>query len=199
MFRVPPLVNTGLWDEEFNAVQWVGMHQIGDWESIKLLKMYRSRDFKLRIDKINWLLACLNRFCIEVEKDELYYIAGPYTGGEENKVAADLANRVLWSRGVPCVCPHMNTRDYEKHTNDQVFVRGYKKCLWRFSGLILLDGWEGSKGSVGEVVEALRVGVPIYKYSNLADERNIRWKLEFMDENGVTERSTLQALKGSIA
>ena len=98
---------------------------------------------------------------------KVVYIAGPYTAENDwerkmNILRAQFVNAEIWKRGFWGLCPHMNTEFFSGICPEQVFVDGGLVFLRRSDCVILVEGWENSKGTLAEIAEAERVGIPIY-------------------------------------
>lgn len=97
---------------------------------------------------------------------KLIYIAGPFRGltpwdVEQNvRRAEEMALRV-WRAGAAALCPHTNTRFFDKAGDDAIFLEGTMEMLRRCDGMVLVHGWEKSSGTRAEIREALRLGKPI--------------------------------------
>lgn len=86
----------------------------------------------------------------------LVYIAGPYraktiSGVRRNIDAAREAAERVWSLGIPCICPHLNTAFMDGIVDDQVFLDGDLEILKRCDVVLALPYWMDSKGASAEV------------------------------------------------
>lgn len=99
---------------------------------------------------------------------KLVYIAGPYRAPtpwqvEQNiRVATDAAAQV-WAAGLWALCPHANTARMEGLTSDENFLAGTMEMLRRCDAVMLVEGWERSRGAQAEALEAERLGLPILR------------------------------------
>lgn len=101
---------------------------------------------------------------------KIVYIAGPYSGPrqESNISAASDAAAILWTKGIPCICPHLNTRNFDGFNTWSMFMQGYLEILRRCDIVFMISGWEKSAGAREEHAEAIRIGIPIvYSYHQL--------------------------------
>ena len=125
----------------------------------------------------------------EIMKNKTFvYIAGPYAGPthdsgsyliiDANIGRARYAASRLANAGVPYFCPHLNSAHFEVITPDvePSFWYDLDMRILKFSSaLLLLDGWEGSKGTNMERDEALALGLPCFEITDF-DELVAWWK-----------------------
>lgn len=94
------------------------------------------------------------------------FIAGPYRGAtpwdvEQNVRRAEaLALRVAGAGAMP-LCPHANTRFFDKQLTDEFWLAGIQELLRRCDAVALVDGWERSAGARAEVALAEGLGIPV--------------------------------------
>ena len=99
---------------------------------------------------------------------KLIYIAGPFRAAtpwlvEQNiRRAEELAYRVWTELGTAALCPHTNTRFFDKSGSDQVFLDGTMEMLRRCDAVLLVPGYEKSAGTIAEMREAQRLGTPVF-------------------------------------
>ena len=106
------------------------------------------------------------------------YVAGPYTDArgtwfvQENiRRAAEVA-RSLWRMGFAVICPHTNSAMMGgTDLAEQAFLDGDIAMLGRCDVLVLLDDWERSKGTLGEMDCALQRGIPIIRWYKVTELR----------------------------
>ena len=101
-------------------------------------------------------------------KAELIYLAGPYRGScaaevKRNITIAEAHAMHLWHLGYPTICPHLNSAFFDGCTEDKIFLEGYLRILESCDAMVLLDGWEDSQGTLGEIFRANNSFIPIYK------------------------------------
>ena len=102
------------------------------------------------------------------------YIAGAYTaadylGVEDNIAAARRVAAQLASKGIGFFCPHMNSAHFEAITPDvppdfwyELDLRFLDAC----DALLLIEGWEDSKGSRAEKEHAEKRGMPVFVFQH---------------------------------
>ena len=104
---------------------------------------------------------------------KIAYVAGPYTADrllevELNIMAAGSVAYELWRMGYAVICPHTNsTFSCRKQLNDGIpYIKGDLEIISRFHGgkdcLVMLPGWEESKGARAEREFASNRGLNIF-------------------------------------
>lgn len=98
---------------------------------------------------------------------KLIYIAGPFRGTtpwdvECNVRASETLALAVWRMGAAALCPHTNTRFFDKQREDKVFLEGTLEMLRRCDAMILGDNWRRSSGTKCEIREAFRLGIPVF-------------------------------------
>lgn len=109
-----------------------------------------------------------NQFKKSPVNKKLMYVAGAYTAPtdievERNvKTARDYALKVC-KMGFSVICPHMNTKGYERDgmTYEEVMENDFEQ-ITRCDGMFMVPGWENSKGSLRERKLAMDLGLPIF-------------------------------------
>lgn len=102
---------------------------------------------------------------------KVVYVAGPFRGPSawaiENNIrrAEELALEV-WRLGAAALCPHTNTRFFQGAASDEVWLQGDLEILRRCDAVIVVPNWQNSSGSVAEVAEAARMGIPVFNNLN---------------------------------
>jgi nucleoside 2-deoxyribosyltransferase len=96
------------------------------------------------------------------------YVAGPFTAPNAWEVhrnvcrAESLALAVAEAGAMP-LCPHTNTQHFHGTLPPAFWYDGTLELLRRCDAIILVPGWEASKGTQEEVVEAKRRGMPVFE------------------------------------
>lgn len=106
----------------------------------------------------------------------LVYTAGPYSADTEEEIqnnidTASIVAAKLWEKGHAVICPHMNTAHFEHlcHASYDQYLVGDFQIITRCDAMVMLPGWEDSKGAKLEHQRALELGLPIYIYPNLPE------------------------------
>lgn len=96
------------------------------------------------------------------------YLIGPYNGDsiwaiKQNVEEARTVARELWASGYAVLCPHTNTEfmDGPDLSADR-FIEGDIEWLSVADAVVLLPGWEQSRGSQAELNAARKFGIPVY-------------------------------------
>jgi len=83
-------------------------------------------------------------------------IIGPYRAGTHNKLFSHITfarhiATIYWAKGIAVICPQTNTAFMSGVCDEKIFLEGYKKFLILVDMVIVLPGWETSRGSKAEV------------------------------------------------
>ena len=104
----------------------------------------------------------------------IVYITGPYMGTDylsidRNITRAREAAAWLANNGIGFFCPHMNSAHFEAITPDvppdfwyELDLRFLDAC----DALLLIEGWEDSKGSRAEKEHAEKRGMPVFVFQH---------------------------------
>ena len=102
---------------------------------------------------------------------KLIYVAGPYRGRTREEVDLNIASarqvgKLCVDKGwYPCI-PHTNTGNFEHlapEMNEEFWLEGTLEMMRRCDAVVLCPGWEHSSGTLGEIAEANRLGIPVYR------------------------------------
>jgi len=100
----------------------------------------------------------------------LVYVSGKYTGDVDANIGAARAVAIrLWEMGHAVLCPHLNTQHFEidcQVTYDQ-YIEGDLNMVARCDAMVMVNGWEASKGAKIEKEYAEKLGIPIFYENNL--------------------------------
>jgi len=103
---------------------------------------------------------------------ESVYIAGPYRDKrghyfvEQNiRVAENLAVKLL-KKGYNPYCPHTNLRAFDGVVKDEVFLESGLEFLRMCDSVHILPKWYNSEGTIGEILEAIKINKPIIFYND---------------------------------
>jgi len=107
----------------------------------------------------------------------MVYVAGPYSaataeGVNQNIAYAKKVAQYLWHEGYAVICPHMNSAHMEgSNSGHMSFKKAFKmylvgdfEMISRCDAVVMLPGWEDSKGSCAEFVFAHWLGIPVFHW-----------------------------------
>jgi hypothetical protein len=99
---------------------------------------------------------------------DVIYVAGPYTAEHDfdrlrNIEKASRVTAQLWSLGYYALCPHKITAFFGGLCSESVFIDGGLEFLRRSDAVVLVEGWEASGGTLGEIKLAMELGIPVYE------------------------------------
>ncbi len=102
----------------------------------------------------------------------LVYVSGAYSGDIDTNIerAANIAAE-LWEKGHAVLCPHINTAHFElrcKATYEQ-YINGDLNMVARCDAMVMVPGWESSKGATIEKNYAESLHIPIWFYPDMPD------------------------------
>jgi nucleoside 2-deoxyribosyltransferase len=106
------------------------------------------------------------------------YIAGPYSAPnawkrEQNIRWAELVALDAWRHGYVPLCPHTMARFYAGAIPEATCLAGDLELLSRCDGILLITGWEASRGAQAERTFALQHGIPVF---HTLGEVDTRWQ-----------------------
>lgn len=123
---------------------------------------------------------------------KVVYVAGPYTNPAMDGVWTNVQNarhiaKKVWEAGGAAICPHLNTlfMDSPQLTHD-VFMDGDLSILYACDALVLLGGWESSKGAIEERAFAERNKIPIFTEDDVlfGDDAFLHFLRDFPEDYG---------------
>lgn len=102
---------------------------------------------------------------------KLIYVSGPYSGDIDANIekAAKIAAE-LWDAGHAVICPHLNTAHFElrcKVATYETYIAGDLLMVEACDGMVMVPGWEKSKGAVLEMEHAKAEGIPVWIYPDV--------------------------------
>lgn len=98
---------------------------------------------------------------------KLIYIAGPYTsdtkyGIQENIMVAVNAAIYLRQNGIACFVPHLESMFHNDSITESEWMNQFIEILFRCDGILLLPGWQNSKGTNIEKQKAEEMCIPVF-------------------------------------
>lgn len=98
---------------------------------------------------------------------KLVYVAGPFRGPDSWMIACNVHRAAalaleVWKLGAACICPHLNTAQFQGAADDSVWLDGDIEILRRCDAVILTPDWSLSSGARAEVAFAYNQGIPIF-------------------------------------
>lgn len=104
-------------------------------------------------------------------KVKVIYVAGPFRGKNAWEVEKNIRRAEEWSfklaeKGWMFMCPHTNTRFFDGTQTDKFWLEGTLELMRRCDAVFVCEGYESSSGTLGEIQEAERLGLPVF-YHNL--------------------------------
>lgn len=105
---------------------------------------------------------------------KLAYVAGRYRadtvrGIVENIRAAEAVALELWRLGFAVICPHKNTSMFDGAAPDSVWLQGDLVMLGRCDLVVMVPGWESSKGACAERERAEMLEINVRYWPQDAD------------------------------
>jgi len=112
------------------------------------------------------------------------YVAGPFRGTalssgpviardswvmEGNIRRAEALSLDLWALGASVICPHCNTRFFQNHLPDNIWLKGDLAQLKLCAAVVMTVDWRASAGARAEWRYAIKRGVPVFYADNLSD------------------------------
>lgn len=109
---------------------------------------------------------------------KVIYIAGPFRGPDawiihNNVFRAEYVANKIASMGAMPLCPHSIGAHFNGTHTAQFWIDGTLELMRRCDAVLVLEGWVNSEGTRGEIAEAYRLGLPVFKPGDgLVDEVN---------------------------
>lgn len=105
---------------------------------------------------------------------KIIYTAGPITTPSMNErwkfhmTARDMAFKI-WSTGHVALCPHLNTMFMDDPSiPSETFYKGDEALIRRCcDAMVMLPGWEYSKGSMSERQLAFNLHLPVFYHDEI--------------------------------
>lgn len=96
----------------------------------------------------------------------IVYVAGPFRGPTpwdvaQNVMRAKALGLEVARAGFMPLIPHANTDLFDGQLTDQFWIDGTLALMRRCDAVVLVEGWERSNGTLGEIAEAKRLGIPV--------------------------------------
>lgn len=131
---------------------------------------------------------------------KVIYIAGPYRAKHSWQIHQHIHRSWemalnIWSHGHIPLSPHLIGMHMDGIASEEVFIEGTMELMRRCDAIVLLRGYEESSGSLGEIAEANRLGIPIfYGFSELTEwsskQEELEGEREHVRQNGTGEEDT---------
>lgn len=104
---------------------------------------------------------------MDSDRMRVVYVAGKFTGANGWEVARNIRRAESWGfavaeAGAMPFIPHANTASFHNTLTDAFWYQGTLEMLRRCDAIILVPGWEDSKGALAEVAEAKKLNMPIF-------------------------------------
>jgi len=105
---------------------------------------------------------------------KVVFISGPFREPtpwlvECNVRNAEAISLAVWRAGGVAICPHCNTRYFDKAADDSIWLEGDLELLIRSDALLLIPNWNQSYGAVIEKSKACEINIPIFYSSVVSD------------------------------
>ena len=94
---------------------------------------------------------------------KVIYLAGAYRAATireivENINKAESWALQLWKAGAAVISPHMNTRLFDGALPDEIWLQGDVEIMKRCDCMAVMPGWENSRGTREELIQARLIG-----------------------------------------
>ena len=118
----------------------------------------------------------------------LLYPAGKYSADTKKEVHQNIeaARKIaieIWKLGHYCISPHLNSQHMEDDGIPwETFMSGDLSIISRCDGVVMIPGWEESRGASLEFSFATDKGIPIWMYPDLPDSVEVRDPSDMYEE-----------------
>ena len=123
---------------------------------------------------------------IEISRDGLHYLAGPYRGAVRHNIREAEKWAVQCAKhGMFFFCPHLNSAfmdDVDTYGGSDFWLEMDKRILVKCERVLLLPGWEDSKGACEEKALAERLAIPVYEIGAYLDAWDMESPRNFGEE-----------------
>ena len=106
-----------------------------------------------------------------MNQPKLYYVAGKYSGDVDLNIAtARSVATEVFKTGHYALCPHMATAKMDDDTgisDVQFWYDATMEMLKRCDGIVMVPGWEFSKGAISELKWAIDNELDVYFYPDV--------------------------------
>lgn len=103
---------------------------------------------------------------------KLVYIAGPYSASTHDGISANIAKAryaAVWlaNHEVAYFCPHLNSGHFEIYADapESFYIALDLRVLESCDAILMLDGWEQSKGATAEFAYTGELRIPRFEWS----------------------------------
>jgi ABC-type Fe3+-hydroxamate transport system substrate-binding protein len=116
------------------------------------------------------------------------YVAGPFRAKtpweiEQNVRRAEEVSLWLWTNGITNICPHTLTRFFQHSASDDIWLEGTLKLMRLCDLVVVLPNYAHSVGTLGEIAEATKLGIPVVYLDTTELPSLNEWKdIEFVKE-----------------
>lgn len=98
---------------------------------------------------------------------KVIYVIGPYSAPdswarEQNIRRAESLALLVNSWGHAAICVHAESRFYFGAVPESHAIAADLEILGRCDGALVADGWDASRGSIGEIAYALAKSIPVF-------------------------------------
>jgi len=107
-------------------------------------------------------------------RKRVIYVAGPFRAADGWEVACNIhraeeAARTITKLGAMPLTPHSIGAHMERTETDEFWLSGTLELMRRCDAVYVLPGFRKSQGTLGEIEEAKRIGLPIFYQADQSD------------------------------